>query len=152
MNKLNKFIYIQTFFLALFIIRCEPKLQREFKPLLTVPRIDKDTGQIICPACKPCPTDECSEDEKSNPWNTKCYYAVKATNDDNPLPPRDFGNGIYFFPLIQHGFAKSLSMFLKAHPELRVITIAEDSISARKGYFVVFEPKTSNGQTEGEEK
>ncbi|MBI5077018.1 hypothetical protein HZB94_01375 [Candidatus Falkowbacteria bacterium] len=149
---MNKFLKITTVFLALIMTNCEPQSRKsrepiQFKPLPpnpAVPRVDQETGKIICPACPPCSADQCSEDEKQNPWNTKCYYAGKTPDRDIPLPPRDFGHGIYFFPIIKQDFAKALAMFLKAHPELRVVTIAEDSVSERNGYFVVFETQLTS--------
>jgi hypothetical protein len=148
-----KLFYILTCFSVLFAINCDKRLDVERKPIHPEPTKEDKLRAQLCPPCEcpTCPTDPCSEDEKVNPWSINCYYAGKKTDTENPLPPRDFGKGIYYFPVIQHDFAKSLSMFMTAHPELRILTIAEDSISARRGYFVIFE-RTVIDKTEKEEK
>lgn len=54
--------------------------------------------------------------------------------------PVNYGNGVYYFPVINAEFANSLSAFLKEHGNVTIVTIAGDGTGAYgydKGYFVV---------------
>jgi len=58
--------------------------------------------------------------------------------------PVDYGNNIYYFPVVDTKFGMSLSDYLKNHPNLEVITMSENSCSSGGepvGYFVIFHSK-----------
>lgn len=54
----------------------------------------------------------------------------------------DYGNGVFYFDKTKSAFGNTLSCFIKAHPDLELVSIAGDGTSgaygAENGYFVVF--------------
>ncbi|MFA6228070.1 MAG: hypothetical protein WC668_02685 [Patescibacteria group bacterium] len=57
----------------------------------------------------------------------------------------DYGNGVYYFSHNRANFGNTLSMFIKTHPELELVSVAADNsgiYGATIGYFVVLKSKT----------
>ncbi|MBI5077016.1 hypothetical protein HZB94_01365 [Candidatus Falkowbacteria bacterium] len=93
--------------------------------------------------------DPCPEIEKGNPWNYECYNSGKSilnTDETTLIPPRDYGKGFYYFPGFGKRFTEELTLFLRNHSELEVVTISPDLNSAQSyqplGYFVFFKMKS----------
>ena len=55
--------------------------------------------------------------------------------------PKDFGGGVYFFPVCSREFARSLSKFKSEHPDLKVTAIVPPDHGRMYGYLVNFENK-----------
>jgi hypothetical protein len=56
----------------------------------------------------------------------------------------DVGNGVYYFDSTRADFARSLSEFIVAHPDLALVAMTGDGNSDHgrdRGYFVVFRQK-----------
>jgi hypothetical protein len=61
-----------------------------------------------------------------------------------PYNAIDVGNGVYYFTVVRADFARSLSGFIAAHPDLELVAMAGDGTSGHgldQGYFVVFRQK-----------
>ena len=63
-------------------------------------------------------------------------------NNTRTVAPVSYGNGVYYFAATKAAFGNSLSKFIATHPNLTLISIADDTtVSAygsNAGYFVVF--------------
>lgn len=76
-----------------------------------------------------------------------CLAAYLAISDSKPANamdcnPRDYLNGVYYFPCAGHKFGQALSKFKEQRTSLRINTITSDSAhygGATTGYFITVE-------------
>lgn len=57
---------------------------------------------------------------------------------------QDFGNGVYYFPVNQAIFARSIAKFKADHPELIITAVAGNGsrgYGQDEGYYVITEPR-----------
>lgn len=56
----------------------------------------------------------------------------------------DYGNGVYYFPYDEANFANALSVFIRDHQNLKLVSFSGNgngTYGVDKGYFVVFANK-----------
>jgi uncharacterized protein YpmB len=70
---------------------------------------------------------------------------ITPIEQEKPIEPVFYGNGVYYFNVVEEEFGKELSEFIEKNPGLELVAIApNDAYSFNrwvKGYFVVFRPK-----------
>jgi len=83
-----------------------------------------------------------------------CDNAADPTNVGSGNCFREYvqyGNGVLYFPCTESDFGTALSLYLKLHPNVSVVTMTGNGTSTwgyDRGYFVVFEVNKGRGETD----
>jgi hypothetical protein len=89
---------------------------------------------VIIAAITALMTTACAVNESNQPRNI---------GQTKIIAPLDYGNGVYYFPIVSAEFGNSLSAFIKQHPEMEMLSIAptDEGYQSIHGYFVIFKNK-----------
>ena len=67
-----------------------------------------------------------------------------AANNSSVSSPVDYGNGVYYFPVVDRHFGNALSAFIGARPELELVALTGNDAGlygSNVGHFAVFRQK-----------